>query len=59
LFWVSPALQRSNKKLSNDLGAMKATIQYEYNRAEEVTERAKEELALAMLIRRGANWDLV
>jgi hypothetical protein len=38
---------------------MKVTAQSEYNRAEEVTERAKEELALARLIRCGADWDLV
>jgi hypothetical protein len=38
---------------------MKATVQSEYNRAEEVTERAEEELALARLIRRGADRDLV
>jgi hypothetical protein len=38
---------------------MKVTAQSEYNRAEEVTECAEEELALARLIRRGANRDLV
>jgi hypothetical protein len=38
---------------------MKVTAQFEYNRAEEVIECAEEELALARLIRRGANCDLV
>jgi hypothetical protein len=37
----------------------RATLQSEYNWAEEVTEHAKEELALARLIRRGADRDLV
>jgi coenzyme F420-reducing hydrogenase alpha subunit len=56
---VSPGLQRSNKKLLNELKAMKETVQFEYNRAKEVTERAKEELAFARLIRPGADRDLV
>jgi hypothetical protein len=30
-----------------------------YNWAEEVTKHAEEELALARLIRRGADWNLV
>jgi hypothetical protein len=38
---------------------MKATVQSKYNRAEEVTERTEEELALARLIRRGADRDLM
>jgi hypothetical protein len=38
---------------------MKATLQSEYNRAEEVTERAEEELALARLIRHVADQNLV
>jgi hypothetical protein len=38
---------------------MKVMAQSEYNWAKEVTERAEEELALARLIRRGADWDLV
>jgi small-conductance mechanosensitive channel len=59
LFSVSPALQRSNKKLLDNLKAMKATVQSKYNRAEEVTEHAEEELALAKLIWRGADQDLV
>jgi nucleoside recognition membrane protein YjiH len=59
LFLVSLALQRSNKKLSDDLEAMKAIVQSEYNQAKDVTEHAKEEIALARLIRRGADRDLV
>jgi hypothetical protein len=38
---------------------MKATVQSKYNRAEEVTEHAEEEITLARLIRRGADRDLV
>jgi hypothetical protein len=38
---------------------MKATTQSEYIRVEEVTERVEEELALARLIRREADRDLV
>jgi hypothetical protein len=56
---VSLALQRSKKKLSDDLEAMKAIVQSEYNQAEDVTKHAEEEIALARLIRRGANRDLV
>jgi hypothetical protein len=53
------ALQRSNKELLDNLKAMKAIVQSEYNQAEEVTERAEEELALTTLIRSGADWVLV
>jgi hypothetical protein len=38
---------------------MKVATQSEYNQVEEVIECAEEELALARLIRRGANHDLV
>ena len=38
---------------------MKITVCNSHNRAEEVITRAEEELALAKLIRRGANRDLV
>ena len=38
---------------------MKITIHNSHNRAEEVITRAEEELALAKLIRRGADRDLV
>jgi hypothetical protein len=58
-FFARIALQKNNKKLSDGLEAMKATLWSEYNRAKEVTERAKEELDLARLIRRGADRDLV
>jgi len=39
--------------------AMKVIVRSEHNRAEEVIERAEGELALAKLIRRGADQDLV
>jgi hypothetical protein len=38
---------------------MKVMSYFEYNRAEEVTKCAEEELALAKLIRRGTDHDLV
>jgi hypothetical protein len=38
---------------------MKTTLHVEFNRADEVTTRAEEELVLAKLIRRGADRDLV
>jgi len=38
---------------------MKTLVHTNHNRAEEVITRAKEELALAKLIRRGADRDLV
>ena len=38
---------------------MKITVRNSHNRAEEVITRAEEELALAKLIRRGADRDLV
>jgi hypothetical protein len=38
---------------------MKMTLQVEFNRADEVTKRAEEDLALAKLIRHGADGDLV
>jgi hypothetical protein len=38
---------------------MKTTLQVEFNWADELTTHAKEELALAKLIRHGANRDLV
>ena len=51
-------LQRENKKLFEDLEAMKETLRLEHNRAEQVKERVEEELTLARLIRRGADRDL-
>jgi hypothetical protein len=59
VFGIASSSEESNKKLSDDLEAMKATVLSEYNRAKEVTERAEEELALARLIRHGADRDLV
>ena len=38
---------------------MKITVCNSHNRADEVITRAEEELALAKLIRRGANRDLL
>ena len=38
---------------------MKVIVRSKHNRAEEVIERAEGELALAKLIRRGADQDLV
>ena len=53
-----PVLRRENKKLSEDLEAMKETLRLEHNQAEQVKERVEEELALARLIRRGVDRDL-
>ena len=52
-------LQRSNKRLLDDIEVMKVIVRSEHNRAEEVIERAEGELASAKLIRRGADRDLV
>jgi hypothetical protein len=38
---------------------MKVSVLHNHNRAKEVTTRAKEDLALARFIRRGADRDLV
>jgi hypothetical protein len=51
-------LWRENKNLSDDLEAMRETLRLEHNRAEQVMDHAKEELAQARLIRRRADWDL-
>ena len=53
------ALQVEKQKLSEGLEEMKTTARNSHNRAEEVITRAEEELALAKLIRRGADRDLV
>ena len=53
------ALQVEKQKLSEGLEEMKTIARNSHNRAEEVITRAEEELALAKLIRRGANIDLV
>ena len=52
------ALRVEKQKLSEGIEEMK-TLARSHNRAEEVITRAEEELALAKLIRRGANKDLV
>ena len=53
------ALRVEKQKLSEGLEEMKTTARNSHNRAEEVITRAEEELALAKLIRRGADRDLV
>ena len=52
------ALRVEKQKLSEGLEEMKTTARNSHNRAEEVITRA-EELALAKLIRHGADRDLV
>ena len=53
------ALRVKKQKLSEGIEEMKITVRNSHNRAEEVITHAKEELALAKLIRRGADRDLV
>ena len=53
------ALQVEKQKLSEGIEEMKTLARNNHNRAEEVITRAKEELVLAKLIRRGADRDLV
>ena len=53
------ALRVEKQKLSEGIEEMKILVRNNHNRAEEVITRAKEELALAKLIRRGADRDLV
>ena len=53
------ALRVEKQKLSEGIEEMKTLARNSHNRAEEVITRAEEELALAKLIRRGANKDLV
>jgi hypothetical protein len=43
----------------DNIKEMKVSILHNQNRAEEVTARAEEDLALVRLIRRGADRDLV
>ena len=54
-----PALRVEKQKLLEGLEEMKTTARNSHNRAEEVITRAEEDLALAKLIRRGADRDLV
>ena len=53
------ALQVEKQKLSEGIEEMKILVRNSHNRAKEVITRAEEELALAKLIRRGADRDLV
>jgi hypothetical protein len=53
------ALRVEKQKLLKNFKDMKVLVQSNHNRTEEVIIRAKEDLALAKLIRRGANRDLV
>ena len=55
----SLALRVEKQKLSEGLDEMKTIVRNSHNRAEEVITYAEEELALAKLIRRGADRDLV
>ena len=60
LFLVSSlALRVEKQKLSEGIEEMKILVRNSHNRAEEVITRDEEELALAKLIRRGADRDLV
>ena len=59
-FWVlGLALRVEKQKPSEGIEEMKILVRNNHNRAEEVITRAEEELALAKLIRRGADRDLV
>ena len=53
------ALRVEKQKLSEGIEEIKILVHNSHNRAEEVITRAKEELALAKLIRHGADRDLV
>ena len=53
------ALRVEKQKLSEGIEEMKTLVRTNHNRAEEVITRAEEELALAKLIRHGADRDLV
>ena len=53
------ALRIEKQKLSKGIEEMKTLARTNHNRAKEVITRAKEELVLAKLIRRGADRDLV
>ena len=54
-----PALWVEKQKLLEDVDEMKTLVHTSHNKAEEVITHAEEELALAKLIRRGADRDLV
>ena len=52
-------LRVEKQKLSESIDEMKTLVRSSHNKAEEVITRAEEELALAKLIRHGADRDLV
>ena len=52
-------LRAEKLKLSESIDEMKALVRSSHNKAEEVITHAEEELALAKLIKRGADRDLV
>ena len=54
-----PALWVEKQKLSEGIEEMKTLVHTSHNKAEEVITHAEEELALAKLIRCGADRDLV
>ena len=56
---LRPALQVEKQKLSEGVEEMRTLVRTSHNKAEEVITHAEEELALAKLIRRGADRDLV
>ena len=58
-FLVPGLALRVEKQLLEGIEEMKILVRNSHNRAEEVITYTKEELALAKLIRRGANKDLV
>ena len=53
------ALRVKKQKLSEGIEEIKKIVRNSHNRAEEVITHAEEELALAKLIRSGADRDLV
>ena len=59
LLLLGLALRVEKQKLSEGIEEIKALIHTSHNKAEEVITQAEEELALAKLIRRGADRDLV
>ena len=56
---LCPALRVKKQKLLEGVEEMKTLVRTSHNKAEEVITHAKEELALAKLIRRGADRDLM
>ena len=59
LLLLGLALRVEKQKLSEGIEEIKIIVRNSHNRAEEVITRAEEELALAKLIRRGADRDLM